>query len=49
MSFKLGKKPYVRNLKEGLNLNILRRPLEGNLMGEAIDGNTIVVNSKNTY
>ena len=46
MSFKLGKKPYVRILKEGLNLNILRRPLEGNLMGEAIDGNTIVVNSK---
>ena len=46
MSFKLGKKPYIRNIREGINLNILRKPLKDGVMGEAVDGNTIIVNDK---
>jgi hypothetical protein len=46
MGFKLGKKPYIRNIREGINLNILRKPLKDGVMGEAVDGNTIIVNDK---
>ena len=46
MGFKLGKRPYIRNIREGINLNILRKPLKDGVMGEAVDGNTIIVNDK---
>tara|TARA_R110002020_G_scaffold450662_1_gene664329 strand:- start:575 stop:949 length:375 start_codon:yes stop_codon:yes gene_type:complete len=47
MGFKLGNKPYERNVKDRgvqLNINVISKDLPKDVHGEAIDDNTIAVN-----